>query len=356
MLQMIGCLKRCPCYARRALLQGSRGLSTSPTPLDAPPPAQPRTTHFGAAVVPEEDKKGLVGDVFHRVADNYDVMNDLMSAGIHRLWKDSFVAMAGRIVSEGAWNAAARASRCTCEAGARSPSPPPHCTPSSPPPHPSALGLRSAGDRGTVVLDVAGGTGDIAFRLEDSMRRSFIRPAIAPRIIVTDINASMLQVGQERAAARAAAAGASTAAAGGSAPVLEWRVGDAESLAWVPDASVDLYTIAFGIRNCTRVESVLREAHRVLRPGGRFMCLEFSTVSTPVLSTLYEAYSANVIPALGAAVSGDKASYQYLVESIKNFPNQEAFADMIADAGFSGVDYTNFTLGVCAVHTGFKAT
>ncbi len=203
-----------------------------------------------------------------------------------------------------------------------------------------------------MVLDVAGGTGDIAFRLEDSMRRSFMRPAVAPRLIVTDINASMLQVGQERAAARGARAGAAPLPG---APVLEWRVGNAEDLAWVPDASVDLYTIAFGIRNCTHVDAVLREAHRVLRPGGRFMCLEFSTVTMPVLSTLYEAYSRNVIPALGAAVSGDKASYQYLVESIKNFPDQEAFADMIADAGFAGVEWTNFTAGVCAVHSGFKA-
>ena len=205
-----------------------------------------------------------------------------------------------------------------------------------------------------MVLDVAGGTGDIAFRLEDSMRRSFIRPAVAPRIIVTDINASMLQVGRERAAARAAARSASASAGAAGMPEMEWRVGDAEKLDWVADGSVDLYTIAFGIRNVTSVESVLREAFRVLRPGGRFMCLEFSTVTAPVLSTLYDAYSRNVIPAMGAAVSGDKASYQYLVESIQRFPNQEGFADMIADAGFSGVDYVNYTFGVCAVHTGHK--
>ena len=185
------------------------------------------------------------------------------------------------------------------------------------------------------------------------MLRSFIRPTTPPRIIVTDINASMLQVGQERAAARAAGRGASALPG---APVLEWRVGDAESLAWVPDASVDLYTIAFGIRNCTHVDAVLREAHRVLRPGGRFMCLEFSTVTVPGLATLYDVYSRNVIPALGAAVSGDKASYQYLVESIRNFPDQEAFADMLAEAGFSGVEWTDFTAGVCAVHSGFKAS
>jgi ubiquinone/menaquinone biosynthesis methyltransferase len=135
---------------------------------------------------------------------------------------------------------------------------------------------------------------------------------------------------------------------------MEWRVGDAECLDWVPSNSVDLYTIAFGIRNVTHVDAVLREAFRVLRPGGRFMCLEFSRVHAPVVSQLYEAYSAHVIPAMGAAVSGDRDSYQYLVESIRKFPDQEGFADMIADAGFSGVDYTNFTFGVCAVHTGHK--
>ena len=199
------------------------------------------------------------------------------------------------------------------------------------------------------MLDVAGGTGDIALRLYDRMATSFIRPRVPPKIIVTDINPSMLQVGQERAAKRALSSHARAHA-----PVLEWRVGDAESLDWVPSSSVDLYTIAFGIRNVTHIDAVLREAFRVLRPGGRFMCLEFSRVRTPLLATLYDTYSYNVIPSLGAAVSGDRASYQYLVESIRKFPDQEGFADMIADAGFSGVDYKNFTFGVCAVHSGHK--
>jgi 2-methoxy-6-polyprenyl-1,4-benzoquinol methylase len=266
-----------------------------------------RTTHFGFETVEEASKKARVGEVFRRVAEKYDLMNDLMSAGVHRLWKDEFVRMAGRVVAP---------------AGA-----------------------------GAVVLDVAGGTGDIAFRVADAMAKSYVRPAVAPRIIITDINESMLDVGKERARARGLEA---AAAADALAPRLEWRVGDAERLDWVPDASVDLYTIAFGIRNCTHIDAVLKEAHRVLRPGGRFMCLEFSHVGVPGLREAYEAYSFAVIPAIGAAVAGDRASYQYLVESIRNFPTQEGFADMIADAGFAGVDYENFTFGVAAVHSGFK--
>ena len=266
-----------------------------------------RTTHFGFETVDEVSKKARVGDVFRRVAEKYDVMNDLMSAGVHRLWKDEFVRMAGRIVAP---------------AGA-----------------------------GAVCLDVAGGTGDIAFRIAESMTKSYVRPAVAPRIVITDINEAMLDVGKERAVARGFLKAAEKDAL---APKLEWRVGDAEELAWVPDSSVDLYTIAFGIRNCTHVDKVLKEAHRVLRPGGRFMCLEFSHVLYPGLREAYEAYSFAVIPAIGAAVANDRASYQYLVESIRNFPNQETFADMIADAGFGGVDYTNFTFGISCVHSGFK--
>jgi ubiquinone/menaquinone biosynthesis methyltransferase len=221
--------------------------------------------------------------------------------------------------------------------------------PFSSPLSPHAL-TAHAGDRETVVLDVAGGTGDIAFRIHDAIRRSFVRPRTPPRIIVTDINASMLQVGRERAAAR----GLLDGGAGAGAPTLEFREGDAERLHWVPDASVDLYTIAFGIRNVTHVDVALREAHRVLRPGGRFLCLEFSRVTLPPLAALYDAYSFGVIPALGAAVANDRASYQYLVESIRRFPEQGAFADMIADAGFSAVEWTNFSFGVCAVHSGVK--
>ena len=266
-----------------------------------------RTTHFGFETVDEVSKKARVGDVFRRVAEKYDVMNDLMSAGVHRLWKDEFVRMAGRVVAP---------------AGA-----------------------------GAVCLDVAGGTGDVAFRIADAMTKSYVRPAVAPRIVITDINEAMLDVGKERAVARGFLKASEK---DDLAPKLEWRVGDAEDLSWVPDSSVDLYTIAFGIRNCTHVDKVLTEAHRVLRPGGRFMCLEFSHVLYPGLREAYEAYSFAVIPAIGAAVANDRASYQYLVESIRNFPNQETFADMIADAGFGGVTYNNFTCGIAAVHSGFK--
>jgi 2-methoxy-6-polyprenyl-1,4-benzoquinol methylase len=206
-----------------------------------------------------------------------------------------------------------------------------------------------------VVLDVAGGTGDIAFRVLEGMRRSFVRPAVPPRIIVCDINPAMLAVGRERARAR----GYEEAGGGGAAPAaylprLEWREGNAERLDWLPDASVDLYTIAFGIRNVTHVSRALAEAHRVLRPGGRFMCLEFSAVTSPVLAAAYDAFSFSVIPALGAAVAGDRAAYQYLVESIRRFPAQEPFADMIADAGFAAVQWENLSAGVAAVHSAVK--
>lgn len=240
-------------------------------------------THFGFKTVDEGDKVKLVGDVFRRVADSYDVMNDLMSASLHRLWKDEFVRMAGPLLSP-------------------------------------------TRTEQTVLLDVAGGTGDIAFRLVNKMRRSYIRPRVRPRVIVCDINPSMLGVGQERAralgldlapAADAAAHTAADTAAAGDAgasaasdadlnsPELVWQQGDAEKLPF-PDSSVDLYTIAFGIRNVTHVDAALREAYRVLRPGGRFMCLEFSRVNNPLLRAAYDAYSFNVIPAMGQVVANDR--------------------------------------------------
>lgn len=204
-----------------------------------------------------------------------------------------------------------------------------------------------AADQQVTLLDVAGGTGDIAFRLRDAIASSHVRVTKPPRIVVCDINPRMLAVGQERAVSRGYAESA------GSAPQLSWVEGNAESLPF-PDASMDLYTIAFGIRNVTHVDAALREAYRVLKPGGRFMCLEFSKVNNPLLRAAYDAYSFNVIPALGQAVANDRAAYQYLVESIRRFPDQTSFAGMIEDAGFRHVAYRDFTFGVCAVHSGFK--
>jgi len=272
------------------------------------------TTHFGFEDVPAADKSRRVAEVFSRVADTYDVMNDAMSAGLHRVWKDEFVRAAGPLAARG---------------GARPP----------------------------VLLDVAGGTGDVAFRLAAALRRSPVRHAGGgrPTVIIADINADMLRVGEARAAAAAFARGAPD---GGGAepddePELRWVQGDAEALP-LPDASVDLYTIAFGIRNVTRVDAALADAFRVLRPGGRFMCLEFSRVTHPAAAAAYDAYSFHAIPALGAAIAGDRASYEYLVESIRRFPPQAEFAAMIRAAGFAGVTWTDLTLGVCAIHSGFK--
>eukprot|EP00191_Tetraselmis_sp_GSL018_P006044 CAMPEP_0177618246 /NCGR_PEP_ID=MMETSP0419_2-20121207/25445_1 /TAXON_ID=582737 /ORGANISM="Tetraselmis sp., Strain GSL018" /LENGTH=224 /DNA_ID=CAMNT_0019117075 /DNA_START=360 /DNA_END=1034 /DNA_ORIENTATION=+ len=223
-------------------------------------------------------------------------MNDLMSAGLHRIWKNRFVDKLR--------------------------------------PFPTMQ-----------HLDVAGGTGDIAFRVLDGMGRPSPRAApLSPqgRVTVCDLNESMLQEGQRRAKAM-----------GYEGPSLRWVMGNAERLP-IGDASMDSYTIAFGIRNVTDKDAALREAHRVLRPGGRLMVLEFSHVTVPGLQQLYDAYSFGVIPALGQAVANDRASYQYLVESIRRFPRQEEFSEMIASAGFRSVSYENLTAGVVAIHTGFK--
>ena len=248
-------------------------------------PDNPQTTHFGFQTVDEGQKAGMVHGVFTRVASRYDVMNDLMSMGIHRVWKDAMMD----------WLA----------------------------PRP-----------GQHLLDVAGGTGDVAFR--------FLRRAGAgARATVLDMTESMLQEGRKRAEAEQRAG------------VLDWVVGDAMALPFA-DNSFDVYTISFGIRNVTRIPDALREAWRVLRPGGRLMVLEFSQLPNPALQKAYDLYSFNVIPAMGQIVANDRESYQYLVESIRKFPDQESFAALIRAAGFEQVRYRNLSMGIAALHSGWK--
>lgn len=237
----------------------------------------------------------MVRGVFDSVADRYDLMNDVMSGGVHRLWKDAMVS----------W---------------LSPRP------------------------GTTILDVAGGTGDIAFRmLDSSARKAKANGQDAASVIVADINEEMLRVG----------AGRSQRDRAGKTQPLAWVTADAETLPF-EDNSVDAYTIAFGIRNVTHIDKALSEAHRVLRRGGRFLCLEFSEVQVPVLDKIYDEFSFRAIPRFGKWITGDSESYQYLVESIRRFPNQKAFAGMIAAAGFSQVKVRNLTGGVAAMHSGWK--
>ncbi|KAK7349124.1 hypothetical protein VNO77_06232 [Canavalia gladiata] len=260
-------------------------------------------TSFGFKQVNEEEKARMVGDVFTNVASNYDLMNDLMSAGLHRLWKDRLVSMLN--------------------------------------PFP-----------GMKHLDVAGGTGDVAFRILENinrvkqrgLRRVFEDTLDAEtQIYVCDINPNMLNVGKRRALEKGFGEDGS----------LIWVEGNAETLSFQND-SMDGYTIAFGIRNVTHIENVLSEAHRVLKPGGRFLCLELSHVDIPIFKELYDYYSFSVIPSMGNLVAGDRESYQYLVESIRRFPSQEKFASMMAEAGFQKVEYENLVGGVVAIHSGLK--
>lgn len=244
-------------------------------------------TSYGFRSVAEGEKQVLVNDVFHKVAKRYDIMNDVMSAGLHRVWKDAMVASL------------------------------------NPP--------RRADWR---FLDVAGGTGDIAFRIVEASGR-------AVQGTVLDINGSMLGVGRERAEKR------------GLSDNLDFVEANAEELPF-PDASFDAYTIAFGIRNVPDIDKALREAYRVLRRGGRFLCLEFSEVEMPLLDKVYDTWSFHGIPRLGQAVAGDGEPYRYLVESIRKFPRQADFAAMIGRAGFARVKWTNYTGGVAALHSGWK--
>jgi len=261
-------------------------------------PRASEQTHFGFREVPLADKQALVDDVFHSVAGRYDLMNDLMSGGLHRAWKDALVTAVN---------------------------PPPKGRPGRP---------QQEARRPFALLDVAGGTGDIAFRVVEA-------GGAGTRATVTDINADMLEVGRTRAAERGLAA------------AVTFVDGNAEMLPF-PDRSYDAVTIAFGIRNVPRIAAALAEAHRVLRPGGRFLCLEFSTVDVPGLDALYDFYSFNVIPALGRVVARDAEAYRYLVESIRRFPRPDAFSDMIRAAGFRRVSFQRMTGGIVALHSGWR--
>jgi demethylmenaquinone methyltransferase / 2-methoxy-6-polyprenyl-1,4-benzoquinol methylase len=247
-----------------------------------------QTTHFGFRDVPLGDKQTLVNDVFHSVARRYDLMNDLMSVGLHRVWKDLMI---------------------------------------------NALNPPRS-DAPFALLDVAGGTGDIAFRAAKVAGSGF-------QATVCDINSDMLEVGRGRAAKRQ----------------LDDRVsfveGNAEALAF-PNGAFDAYTIAFGIRNVPQIDLALSEAYRVLKPGSRFLCLEFSTVDVPGLDRIYDLFSFKVIPPLGRAVTGDAESYQYLVESIRKFPKPPVFAEMIRSAGFSRVNWQSLSGGIVALHSGWR--
>jgi len=286
-------------------------------------------THFGFESVSVEEKEGRVKRVFENVADNYDVMNDFMSAGLHRLWKDELLDMTG--VRPMAKAVRRRASTSYASDAAST--------------------SYGTGEEAPVlsILDVAGGTGDVAFRFVDAAgcrerAKSSGRDEVS--VTVCDINPEMLRVGESRARARYGPGVMDDTRA------LKFVEGNAQSLPF-EDGSFDLYTIAFGLRNVTDVDMALRDALRVLKPGGRFMCLEFSHVTNAPLAQMYDAYSFNVIPKLGEVVANDRESYQYLVESIRKFCTQDELASRIESAGFEGVKYTNMTGGVVAIHEGW---
>jgi demethylmenaquinone methyltransferase / 2-methoxy-6-polyprenyl-1,4-benzoquinol methylase len=242
---------------------------------------------FGYQRVPLGEKQALVDEVFRSVARRYDLMNDLMSLGLHRAWKDALVTA-----------------------------------------------LDPPRSRSFAVLDIAGGTGDIAFRV-------LAAGGDATRVTVCDINLDMLEVGRERAAARSHG------------DAVTFTEANAEALPF-PDRTFDAVTIAFGIRNVPRIDRALAEAYRVLKIGGKFLCLEFSAVDVPGFDRLYDFYSFNVIPALGRMIAGDAESYRYLVESIRRFPNPPAFAAMLREAGFARVSFQSLTGGIVALHSGWR--
>lgn len=255
------------------------------------PPDPPRDfSAFGFRDVDAAEKPSLVRGLFEGVAGRYDLMNDLMSGGIHRLWKAEMVDWLNPRIDQN-------------------------------------------------FIDVAGGTGDIAFRILDRLDPA--RSAADPRLTVCDLTPSMLSIGRDRAIDRGIVTG------------IDWIVGDAERLPFA-DRTFDVYTVAFGLRNVTHLDRALNEARRVLKPGGRFLCLEFSHVILPLLNQLYDQYSFKVLPALGQLVARDRAAYQYLVESIRRFPKQEELANQIATAGLDQVKFRNLTGGVAAIHSAWR--
>ena len=243
-----------------------------------------KETHFGFETINEKEKAGRVQRVFNSVSSKYDVMNDVMSLGVHRIWKDMMMD----------W-------------------------------------LAPRADQ--KLLDVAGGTGDIAFK--------FLERSGSGSATVLDLTSSMLAEGRSRAEAQQMA------------QQINWVVGDAMKLPF-EDNVFDVYTISFGIRNVTRPQEALKEAYRVLRPGGRIMVLEFSQIPVPLGQWLYDLYSFNLIPKMGEIIANDRPSYQYLVESIRKFPDQETFLGMIESAGFGNTNYRNLTLGIACLHSGWK--
>jgi demethylmenaquinone methyltransferase / 2-methoxy-6-polyprenyl-1,4-benzoquinol methylase len=246
-----------------------------------------KTASFGFRDVPEAEKDGLVREIFSKVAARYDLMNDLMSGGIHRIWKDAMVEW---LNPQPGWQA----------------------------------------------LDVAGGTGDIAMRITKLTRQR----GNAASVTVCDINTNMLEEGKRRAEAKRE-------------DTISWVCGDAEKLPFA-EARFDSYTIAFGIRNITHIDQALKEARRVLKPGGRFLCLEFSQVDVPGLDALYDAYSFKLLPKMGDLVAGDAGSYRYLVESIRRFPSRERFAAMIEEAGLDQVKLRALSGGIVAMHSAWR--
>eukprot|EP00536_Pseudo-nitzschia_multiseries_P003048 jgi/Psemu1/295083/fgenesh1_pm.43_\ len=285
-------------------------------------------THFGFESVGIHEKEGRVKEVFESVADSYDVMNDFMSGGLHRYWKDqlldmSAVASMANII---------RKQRPKSQASGS---------------YSEELDINPA----LRILDVAGGTGDVSFRFLEAAgcperaRSSGVDPI---NVTVCDINAEMLRVGEARARKKYGSSLIDESNA------LSFVQGNAQDLHNFEDNSFDLYTIAFGLRNVTDVDKGLAEAYRVLKPGGRFMCLEFSQVADPFLRQLYDTYSFAVIPEMGELVANDRASYQYLVESIRKFSNQEELLTRMDNVGFHLTKYTNMTGGIVAIHEGWK--